>query len=249
MQTAAAKKNVVKQTTTKAAHDSDHHRVHPRRDLGRLVMAVAASWFVTSKADWYLMRGSGIVSLLLFTAVVVLGIATVKRWRPGRLPRFVTPSLHRSISLLAVLFLGVHIATAVIDPYAMVGIAAVFVPFVAGKSAFWVGLGALSLDLIAVLIVSSLLRRHHRRAGLARAALGRVPVLAGRGGAHPRHGHRRLDRLAALADGRLRGPRGSRGRAAAAVSHRRQAPRASTRSRDRRRPARSSEAPIARRAA
>jgi methionine sulfoxide reductase heme-binding subunit len=123
-------------------------------------MAVAASWFLTSKADWYLMRGSGIVSLLLFTAVVLLGIATVKRWRPGRLPRFVTPSLHRSISLLAVVFLAVHVATAVIDPYAMVGVAAVFVPFVAGKSALWVGLGALSLDLIAVLVVSSLLRRH-----------------------------------------------------------------------------------------
>ena len=39
-------------------------------------------------------------------------------------------------------------------------VAAIFVPFVAAKSAFWVGLGALSLDLIGVLIVSSLLRRH-----------------------------------------------------------------------------------------
>jgi len=32
------------------------------------------------------------------------------------------------------------------------------VPFVAGRSAFWVGLGALSLDLTAALIVTSLLR-------------------------------------------------------------------------------------------
>lgn len=123
-------------------------------------MVAAANWFLTSKADWYLMRGSGVVSLLLFTAVVVLGIATVKRWRPGRLPRFVTPSLHRSFSLLAVLFLAMHVATAISDPYALVSVAAVFVPFAAAKSALWVGLGALSLDLIGVLIVSSLLRRH-----------------------------------------------------------------------------------------
>jgi sulfoxide reductase heme-binding subunit YedZ len=123
-------------------------------------MVAATNWFLASKADWYLMRGTGVVSLLLLTAVIVLGIATVKRWRPGRLPRFVTPSLHRRISLLAVVFLAVHVATAVADPYALVGVAAIFVPFVAAKSALWVGLGALSLDLIAVLIVSSLLRRH-----------------------------------------------------------------------------------------
>lgn len=123
-------------------------------------MIAATNSFLASKADWYLMRGTGIVSLLLLTFVVVLGVATVKRWRPGRLPRFVTPSLHRSISLLAVVFLAVHVATAVADPYALVSLASVFVPFVAAKSGFWVGLGALSLDLIAVLIVSSLLRRH-----------------------------------------------------------------------------------------
>jgi methionine sulfoxide reductase heme-binding subunit len=107
---------------------------------------------------WYLMRASGVVSLLLLTAVFVLGIATTSRWRPRGLPGFAVVSLHRSISLLAVVFLAVHVVTAVVDPYAVVGIAAVFVPFAAGRSAFWVGLGALSLDLVAALIVTSLLR-------------------------------------------------------------------------------------------
>jgi len=122
-------------------------------------MTIAATAFVSSKADWYLMRATGVVSLVLLTCVMTLGIATVRRWRPGRLPRFVTPSLHRSLSLLAVVFLVVHIATALADPYALVSLAAVFVPFVAAGSPFWVGLGALSLDLIAALVVSSLLRR------------------------------------------------------------------------------------------
>jgi hypothetical protein len=117
-------------------------------------MTIAASAFVTSKADWYLMRASGVVSLVLLTAVMTLGIATVRRWRPGRLPRFVTPSLHRSLSLLAVVFLVVHVATALADPYALVSLASVFVPFVAAGSPFWVGLGAVSLDLIAALVVS-----------------------------------------------------------------------------------------------
>jgi methionine sulfoxide reductase heme-binding subunit len=113
---------------------------------------------ITSGSVWYLMRASGVVTLILLTGVFVLGIATTKRWRSRRLPGFATPSLHRSISLLAVAFLAIHVVTAIVDPYAAVGIAAVLVPFVAGKSAFWVGLGALSLDLTLALIVTSLLR-------------------------------------------------------------------------------------------
>ncbi|HST24898.1 MAG TPA: ferric reductase-like transmembrane domain-containing protein [Gaiellaceae bacterium] len=113
----------------------------------------------TSGAVWYLMRATGVVTLILLTAVFALGIATTTRWRTARLPGFATLNLHRSISLLAVVFLTVHVATAVIDPYAAVGVAAVVFPFVAGKSAFWVGLGALSLDLTLALIVTSLLRR------------------------------------------------------------------------------------------
>jgi sulfoxide reductase heme-binding subunit YedZ len=112
----------------------------------------------TNGAAWYLMRASGVITLVLLTGVFVLGIATTKRWRSRSLPGFAVVSLHRSISLLAVVFLGVHIVTALVDPYAVVGVAAVFVPFVAGKSAFWVGLGAVSLDLTLALIVTSLLR-------------------------------------------------------------------------------------------
>jgi sulfoxide reductase heme-binding subunit YedZ len=116
------------------------------------------SSLTTSGQVWYLMRATGVVSLILLTAVFVLGIATTNRWRARRLPGFAALGLHRSISLLSVVFLGVHVVTAVVDPYAVVGVAAVVVPFVAGRSAFWVGLGALSLDLTLALILTSLLR-------------------------------------------------------------------------------------------
>ena len=81
----------------------------------------------SSLAVWYLMRASGVMSLVLLTAVFALGIATAKRWYPVRLPRFVTAALHRSISLLSVVFLAIHVATAVIDPYAHVGLVATIV--------------------------------------------------------------------------------------------------------------------------
>jgi sulfoxide reductase heme-binding subunit YedZ len=118
---------------------------------------IASSGF-SSNAVWYLMRASGAVTLILLSAVFVLGIATLRRWRPANLPRFVTTSLHRSISLLAVVFLAIHVVTAVADPYAVVGLSSVVVPFVAGRDALWVGLGAISLDLMAAMILTSLIR-------------------------------------------------------------------------------------------
>jgi methionine sulfoxide reductase heme-binding subunit len=111
---------------------------------------------------WYLMRASGIVSLLLLTIVSALGVATVSRWRPGSAPRFVTLGLHRSVSLLAVAFLAVHVLTAVVDPDATVAAIAVVVPAPSERYGLWLGLAALAFDLVVALVITSLLR--HRLA-------------------------------------------------------------------------------------
>jgi methionine sulfoxide reductase heme-binding subunit len=113
--------------------------------------------------DWYLMRGSGIVTLILLTGVVVLGIATSNHTQIGRLPRFATLGLHRSISLLAVVFLAVHVVTAIVDPYAAVRVVQVVLPLPIGPYPLWLGLGALSLDVLAAVIVTSLLRQRLSR--------------------------------------------------------------------------------------
>lgn len=109
-------------------------------------------------AVWYLMRGSGVVTLILFSLVVALGIATTKRWRLARLPRFVTLGLHRNVSLLAVAFLGIHIGTALLDSYAHVSLTRLFVPVPSSRYGLFLGLGALSLDLLVAVVVTSLLR-------------------------------------------------------------------------------------------
>jgi methionine sulfoxide reductase heme-binding subunit len=111
-----------------------------------------------TNADWYLMRSTGVVALVLLTIVVVLGILTANRVRLGGQPRFVTAAVHRSTSLLSVVFLTIHVVTAVVDPYAAVSLLAVIVPGARAASTFWITLGALSLDLIIALIATSLLR-------------------------------------------------------------------------------------------
>lgn len=110
-------------------------------------------------AVWYLMRGTGVVSLVLLTGVFVLGIATRRRARVPTLPRFATLALHRSLSLLAVSFIAIHVGTALVNPYAAVAVVDLFVPFTASSQPLWVGLGALALDLVLALIVTGLLRR------------------------------------------------------------------------------------------
>lgn len=111
-----------------------------------------------TNADWYLMRGSGVVVLILFTLVVALGVATFKRLRLARMPRFVTLALHRNVALLAVAFLAVHIVTAMLDSYAHVGLTQLFLPTGASRYAVYLGLGALSFDLMLAVLVTSLLR-------------------------------------------------------------------------------------------
>jgi len=103
---------------------------------------------------------TGVISMALLTAVVVLGILVNRKGRLPGLPRFAGLSLHRYLSLLAVGFLTLHILTALAAPFADIGLAAAVIPFTSGREPVWLGLGAVSFDLMIALIVTSLLRRH-----------------------------------------------------------------------------------------
>jgi methionine sulfoxide reductase heme-binding subunit len=109
-------------------------------------------------AFWYASRATGIVSLLLLTAVLVLGILVNRQGRLPGLPRFAVTGIHRNLSLLSVAFIVVHIVTAVVDTYVHIPLLSAVVPFTSGYERLWLGLGAISLDLMAAMIVTSLLR-------------------------------------------------------------------------------------------
>jgi sulfoxide reductase heme-binding subunit YedZ len=113
---------------------------------------------MNSHALWFATRGSGVVSLLLLTAVVVLGVAGVTRWASVRWPRFVVAGLHRNLTLLSLVFISVHVLTSVADAYAPISIVNAVVPFTSTYRPFWLGLGAVASDLLVALTVTSLLR-------------------------------------------------------------------------------------------
>ena len=110
-------------------------------------------------AYWYLTGSTGAVALLLLTIAIALGVVDVQRWSTPRWPRFVLDSLHRSVSLLAMVFLVIHILTSVLDSFASIPLVDAFVPFVGSYRPFWLGLGAVAFDLLLAVTITSLLRQ------------------------------------------------------------------------------------------
>lgn len=109
-------------------------------------------------ALWYVGRGTGVVTLVLFSIVVALGIATRSARPVLGMPRFAVTAVHRSASLLALVFLGIHIVSMLVDPSAPLYLVDVVVPFAGPYRALWLGLGTIAMELIVALVVTSLLR-------------------------------------------------------------------------------------------
>jgi sulfoxide reductase heme-binding subunit YedZ len=117
---------------------------------------------VSSTAFWYATRATGLMALILLTATMVLGITTTTRARARRWPGFAQQEIHRRLSMMAAVFVALHVLTSVLDTYVHIGWTAIVVPFTSGYDSFWVGIGALSFDLMVAVFVTSLLRSRLR---------------------------------------------------------------------------------------
>src|SRR5258707_5752629 len=112
---------------------------------------------VIDQALWALGRGTGITALAFMTVALFLGIAT----RSGRpllmLPRFAVAGVHRFASLPGTVLVVLHIALLFFDPYAHLRPVDFIQPFLGAYRPVWLGLGTLVFDLLAVVMVTSLL--------------------------------------------------------------------------------------------
>lgn len=107
---------------------------------------------------WFATRGAGVVTLILFSAVTCLGLLSVARAQSSWWPRFLTVEFHRTLALLSVAFVAIHVATAVFDPFTHLGIAAALVPLASAYRPLPVAFGVVSVWLVGAVIVTSLLR-------------------------------------------------------------------------------------------
>ncbi len=119
-------------------------------------MIVAAA--NSSTWAWYFSRATGMVALILLTAIIVLGVLGPLRVSNELWPRYAIRTVHRDVSLLALIVIAIHVVTIVLDSYVKVPLSAAILPWGSSYDPVWTGLGALAFDLMIALVVTSLLR-------------------------------------------------------------------------------------------
>lgn len=113
---------------------------------------------LTSPYFWYTTRASGLVALVLFTLVVTLGMLVANRAGGDTIGRFELSELHRSLSLIAMVFLVLHILTTVVDSYVSTGLLSAFLPLTSSYKTLQISIGAISFDLLLAVWISSLVK-------------------------------------------------------------------------------------------
>ncbi|MEP7035357.1 MAG: ferric reductase-like transmembrane domain-containing protein [Dermatophilaceae bacterium] len=107
---------------------------------------------------WLANRGTGVVLLVLLTLSMMIGVLSTSRISPQLWPRMLSQGLHRNVSTLAVTFLAAHTLTAVLDSYIDVRWWNAILPFTGAYRQPWLGLAALSTDLLIAVALTSVLR-------------------------------------------------------------------------------------------
>lgn len=121
-------------------------------------MSVLLTAAVLSKALWFLGRGTGVVALVMLTLTLVLGITT-RSGRPALgVSRFGVADLHKTASLTGAGLVLLHVGSLLFDPYAQLRLVDLVLPFLGSYRPLWLGLGTLALDVLLVLVATSLLR-------------------------------------------------------------------------------------------
>jgi len=107
---------------------------------------------------WYLTRVSGLLALVLLGTLAVLGIAVAGKLVPTGFSRLLVPDLHRRLSTTLIAVLVIHVVTALADTFVHIGWWAAVVPFVARYRRAFIGFGTLALDLLLLVVATSLVR-------------------------------------------------------------------------------------------
>jgi predicted ferric reductase len=115
---------------------------------------------VTDEALWAIGRGTGIIALVFLSTSLAIGIATRSGRQLWTLPRFAISDIHRFVALAGTLLVAMHVGLLFLDPYAQLRVVDLVIPFLGRYRPLWQGLGTLAFDVLVVLVLASLLRRH-----------------------------------------------------------------------------------------
>jgi hypothetical protein len=111
-----------------------------------------------SQLFWYTARAGGIVGWALLAASVIWGLWLSGRVRPlGARPAWIL-DLHRFLGGLATVFVGVHVASILLDSYTTIGLTDVLVPFASSWHPLAVAWGVVAMYVLLAVELTSLAR-------------------------------------------------------------------------------------------
>jgi DMSO/TMAO reductase YedYZ heme-binding membrane subunit len=109
---------------------------------------------------WDVARAGGFTAFGLLTLSVAIGLALTLHIQSPRWPRIINSELHNFITLLALIFTGVHILAVWIDPFTNFGWNEVFIPFASHYRPLWMALGIIAFYTGIAIGISTWLRPH-----------------------------------------------------------------------------------------
>jgi sulfoxide reductase heme-binding subunit YedZ len=117
----------------------------------------------TDQFFWLLARVAGLGSYAALAIALVTGIALRTAVLDWLATNRVLRSLHEYTTVLWIPLAGLHVLSLLMDSTARVGLLDVVLPFHATYGTLAIGLGSLSLDLLAAVTVAALLKRRMRK--------------------------------------------------------------------------------------
>ena len=169
-----------------------------RRRSARRERALCGPVLVTSS------RGAGVAAVAALTGAALLGLSAQSHWQAPGWPRFLTAGLHRNIALVGFALVAIHVLAVVANGYVNISLGDAVMPFTGSYKTWWVGVGALSFDLLLLVLITSALRRRLGYARWRRIHLASYACLRAGHGARARPRHRRWPHVDAHARGALR---------------------------------------------
>ena len=108
---------------------------------------------------WILARATGLAAFVLLTVSVLAGLVVKSRPFGTRLKPATATDLHRTLALLSLSAVLLHIGTLLVDDAANIGLAEVLVPGLSPYRPVATGLGVLAFELMVLVYASFSLRR------------------------------------------------------------------------------------------
>lgn len=110
---------------------------------------------VPAETVWIIARATGVASLVALSLSILTGVALRPKTLGWLSTNRAVSEVHSYTTVLWLPLAIAHIVALLFDPFAKIGVVDLFVPFLVSYGAFAIGLGTISAELLAVVLVAA----------------------------------------------------------------------------------------------